>query len=1259
MKQKKKKRLWALISALVFIVGLLPGEVVASASDANGADDTSDSFNTGTIEENGILDNLDIKNALTDVFRYSYNNQLNKARETGATEIRNLKLNRASADEGDLSQDGYHWDAGSRTLTLGDSAQFGSVILPDNHAVTVVTNGENRFNSLSVEGEGFYGQSYKMDITISGNGTLTVQEGIYTGMDGDALTVDYGAGLVVNGGISIGASGGVNSTVTVKGRLSANGDSANAICAGKVVVKNTGELHVSGTYGVVLNGMVVNDNKQYDGVFTIENGGAFYADCSVYAVCVFTHYIAEELSNKDAEKMIVLPNLYLPSGYEIKAVKGSQEESGTSYGITIAEEDAETKFEEGELIGAAGSIRLLSHNHKLTHIAAEPKTCTENGHTEYWTCNGCGRIYSDETGTTQIRQSETVIPAGHELQYHSARAATCTEGGNIEYWFCSVCAKYFADEAATNEIAKEKAIIDALGHDFSGAYDEYDETGHWHICHRQGCRIKEPHIAHNFTDYVYNDDATYFADGTETAVCDANGCPQTHTRAKTGTMLHDDTAPTGEIRVNENSFKAFLNTITFGIFCKDKYDVTITGKDDETNIKSIEYYISETAISEEDIVQVTEWKKYSAFSIADDGKYIIYAKITNNVGNVTYISTNGMVLDETLPIIKGLMNGKTYCSEVTFTVEDENIDYVTVNGKKTTDYTLKADGSTYEVKAVDMAGNESLPCKVTVRNGHTFTTYVSNGDATCMADGTESAKCDFCDVIDTRTAIGSKQNHSMTHHTAKAATCTEDGNIEYWTCSFCGKYFSDEAGANVITAEDIVVNALGHDFSGAYDAYDENGHWHICHHKGCDVNEAHVAHNFTDYVYNNDATYFADGTETATCDADGCSQTHTRVKTGTMLHDDTAPTGEIKVKENSFKAFLNAITFDTFYKDKYDVTITGKDDETDIKSIEYYISETAISEEDIVQITEWKKYSAFSITDDGKYIIYAKITNNVGNVTYISTNGMVLDETLPVLVGLTDGKTYCSEVTFTVADENINYVTVNGEKTTDYTLKADGSTYEVKAVDMAGNESLPCKVTVRNGHTFTTYVSNNDATCTMDGTETAKCDFCDALDTRTAIDSNTGHSITHHTTKAATCTEDGNIEYWTCSSCKKYFADEAGANVIAKEDTIIEATGHEIRIENKREATCTKEGYTGDQVCIICGEIIQKGTVIAKLDHNFRNGSCTVCGLTDPDLKTSAKLINPKTGDSNNFIIWSVLLLLSVIGIVSLRMSACNKQRKR
>lgn len=84
----------------------------------------------------------------------------------------------------------------------------------------------------------------------------------------------------------------------------------------------------------------------------------------------------------------------------------------------------------------------------------------------------------------------------------------------------------------------------------------------------------------------------------------------------------------------------------------------------------------------------------------------------------------------------------------------------------------------------------------------------------------------------------------------------------------------------------------------------------------------------------------------------------------------------------------------------------------------------------------------------------------------------------------------------------------------------------------------------------------------------------------------------------------------------------------------------------EKEATCTEEGYTGDKVCKVCGEIVEKGKVTAKTAHNFKDGKCTVCKAADPDYVSveptasdKGNTNSPQTGDSANIVLWLVVML--------------------
>lgn len=92
---------------------------------------------------------------------------------------------------------------------------------------------------------------------------------------------------------------------------------------------------------------------------------------------------------------------------------------------------------------------------------------------------------------------------------------------------------------------------------------------------------------------------------------------------------------------------------------------------------------------------------------------------------------------------------------------------------------------------------------------HIFGAWTVTKAATCTEAGTSVRTCTVCGAEETQTipALG----HSMTAVAAKAATCTEAGHSAYWSCSRCGKFFSDAAGKTEIAKDRWVIAALGHD----------------------------------------------------------------------------------------------------------------------------------------------------------------------------------------------------------------------------------------------------------------------------------------------------------------------------------------------------------------------------------------------------------------------------------------------------------------
>ena len=353
-------------------------------------------------------------------------------------------------------------------------------------------------------------------------------------------------------------------------------------------------------------------------------------------------------------------------------------------------------------------------------------------------------------------------------------------------------------------------------------------------------------------------------------------------------LWKDSEKPTGEIKISENSWKAFLNNITFGLFFKDTQTVTITAADNSGEAVTVEYLLSDKELTKAELDGKTFTAYTAPFGIDPDNEYIIYVKLTDTAGNTDCICSDGIVLDGTSPVITGIENGKTYCAAQTVTITEKYVDTVTVNGTAVTldengSFVLSPADGGQKIVVTDKAGN-TAEMSVTVNDGHTFGEWTSNGDGThtrqCTADGcTEGVEtdncidedknhicdicgniisnhedanqdhvcdhcgkvisnhedankdhvCDLCGKVITNHAGGKEtcrdkavcevcgksygkldpNNHTdLKHFPAKAATEDSEGNIEYWYCSGCNKYYRGKDGTKEIAKADTVTAKL-------------------------------------------------------------------------------------------------------------------------------------------------------------------------------------------------------------------------------------------------------------------------------------------------------------------------------------------------------------------------------------------------------------------------------------------------------------------
>ena len=213
----------------------------------------------------------------------------------------------------------------------------------------------------------------------------------------------------------------------------------------------------------------------------------------------------------------------------------------------------------------------------------------------------------------------------------------------------------------------------------------------------------------------------------------------------------------------------------------------------------------------------------------NNGTLEFYLKNTST-GAISEKVTEHYKIDKTPPVISGIEDGKFYCEDVTITAEDENFKEFRINGisqgpAAVTVLPVEAWGSQIRVTAVDKAGNIT---GVTVNIGHDWGDWVSNGDDThtrvCKVNSehTETADCHggaatctdraICD--DCKQPYGELAPHNHTnlqHFPANEATKEAEGNIEYWYCDACDRYYSDEDGTMEIQKSDTVIEKLKDD----------------------------------------------------------------------------------------------------------------------------------------------------------------------------------------------------------------------------------------------------------------------------------------------------------------------------------------------------------------------------------------------------------------------------------------------------------------
>ena len=169
------------------------------------------------------------------------------------------------------------------------------------------------------------------------------------------------------------------------------------------------------------------------------------------------------------------------------------------------------------------------------------------------------------------------------------------------------------------------------------------------------------------------------------------------------------------------------------------------------------------------------------------------------------------------------------------------------------------------------------------------------------------------------------------------------------------------------------------------------------------------------------------------------------------------------------------------------------------------------------------------------------------------------------------------------------------------TCKEEGYTGDTYCTD-CGEKLSSGEPTAKKAHDWDEGKVTTEATCKNTGVKTYTCNNCS--ETKTEVIPMTDHIWDNgKVTTKPSCITPG-IKTYTCTVCQKTKIEE------------IPATGHQhTEVRNVKEATCTKEGYTGDTYCTDCGEKLSDGKSIPKKDHDYevkehKDATCTKAGYT-------------------------------------------------
>ena len=447
--------------------------------------------------------------------------------------------------------------------------------------------------------------------------------------------------------------------------------------------------------------------------------------------------------------------------------------------------------------------------------------------------------------------------------------------------------------------------------------------------------------------------------------------------------------------------------------------------------------------------------------------------------------------------------------------------------------------------------------------------------------------------------------HKLTAVEKVPATCETAGVEAYWKCSVCGKLFSDAEGKTETTLEKLAIPATGHTYGAPVWKWNDD----------FTVTATFTCGNDASHVKTVNATVTNEVTTAATCEADGVRTYTAKVTFDGKDYTDT----KTEVIPATGHAYGEPVWK---WNDDFtaSATFTCGNDDSHVKNVTAEVT-SAVTTPAACETTGVRTYTAKVTFEDKEY------TDTKTEV--IPATGHAYGA--PVWKWNDD---FTASATFTCANDDSHVETVNAtvtnEVTTEATCETDGvRTYTAK-VTFEGKEYTDTKTEVipATDHAYgePVWKWNDDFTASA----TFTCGN-DASHVKTV-----NAAVTNEVTTEATCESTGVRTY----TAKVTFEGEEYTDTKTE---VIPATGHDTELVGAKDATCTEDGYTGDEVCKVCGVTVKQGEVIPALGHDYKDGKCSRCGAEEPT--TPVEPGKPATGDSSTLVLWLALLAISGMAV--------------